>query len=50
MKNYAVVDQTNGGNFSQHVEFAYDPRMDQCELQLRAEINAPRASARSSRS
>ena len=41
-ENYAVVDQTNGGNFSQHVEFAYDPRMDQCELQLRAEIKCPK--------
>ena len=30
------------GNFSQHVEFAYDPRMDQCELQLRAEIKCPK--------
>ncbi len=41
-ENYAVVDQTNGGNFTQHVEFAYDPRMDQCELQLRAEIKCPK--------
>lgn len=40
-ENYAVVDKT-GGNFSQHVEFAYDPRMDQCELQLRAEIKCPK--------
>ena len=41
-ENYAVVDKTNGGNFTQHVEFAYDPRMDQCELQLRAEIKCPK--------
>ena len=41
-ENYAVVDKTNGGNFSQHVEFAYDPRMDQCALQLRAEIKCPK--------
>ena len=41
-ENYAVVDKTTGGNFSQHVEFAYDPRMDQCELQLRAEIKCPK--------
>ena len=41
-ENYAVVDQKNGGNFSQHVEFPYDPRMDQCELQLRAEIKCPK--------
>ena len=40
-ENYAVVDKVNGGNFSQHVEFPYDPRMDQCELQLRAEIKCP---------
>ncbi len=41
-ENYAVVDKVNGGNFTQHVEFAYDPRMDQCELQLRAEIKCPK--------
>ncbi len=41
-ENYAVVDMKNGGNFTQHVEFAYDPRMDQCELQLRAEIKCPK--------
>ena len=29
-ENYAVVDKINGGNFTQHVEFPYDPRMDQC--------------------
>ncbi|OUN60843.1 hypothetical protein [Alistipes sp. An66] len=40
-ENYAVVDKVNGGNFNQHVEFPYDPRMDQCELQLRAEIKCP---------
>ncbi len=39
--NYAVVDKKNGGNFTQHVEFPYDPRMDQSELQLRAEIKCP---------
>lgn len=39
--NYTVVDKKNGGNFTQHVEFPYDPRMDQCELQLRAEIKCP---------
>lgn len=37
-ENYTVVDQSNGGNYTQHVEFPYDPRMDLCELQLRAEI------------
>ncbi|MDE5708808.1 MAG: hypothetical protein K2I32_05105, partial [Alistipes sp.] len=39
--NYTVVDNANGGNFTQHVEFPYDPRMDQCALQLRAEIKCP---------
>lgn len=41
-ENYAVVDKTNGGNFTQHVEFPYDPRMDECALQLRAEIKCPK--------
>jgi outer membrane protein OmpA-like peptidoglycan-associated protein len=36
-ENYTVV-ANNGGSFTQHVEFPYDPRMDQCALQLRAEI------------
>ena len=40
-ENYAVVDKGNGGNYTQHVEFPYDPRMDQCALQLRAEIKCP---------
>ena len=39
--NYTVVDKKNGDNFTQHVEFPYDPRMDQSELQLRAEIKCP---------
>lgn len=41
-ENYTVVDKNNGGSFSQHVEFPYDPRMDQCALQLRAEIKCPK--------
>ena len=41
-ENYTVVDNINGGKFVQHVEFPYDPRMDQCELQLRAEIKCPK--------
>ncbi len=41
-ENYTVVDKYNGGNFTQHVEFPYDPRMDQCELQVRAEIQCPK--------
>ena len=39
--NYTVVDAQAGGNISQHVEFPYDPRMDECALQLRAEIKCP---------
>ena len=39
--NYTVVDKKNGGNVTMHVEFPYDPRMDQCALQLRAEIKCP---------
>ena len=31
----------NGGNVTMHVEFPYDPRMDECALQLRAEIKCP---------
>lgn len=45
-ENYTVVDQTNGGNFVQHVEFPYDPRMDQCALQLRAEIKCPKGACK----
>lgn len=40
--NYTVVDAKNGGNFTQHVEFPYDSRMDKSELQLRAEIKCRR--------
>ncbi|MEG1864551.1 MAG: hypothetical protein RR199_04430, partial [Alistipes sp.] len=39
--NYTVVDKKNGGKMTQHVEFAYDSRMDKCALQLRAEIKCP---------
>ena len=39
--NYTVVDKKNGGNVTMHVEFPYDPRMDKCALQLRAEIKCP---------
>ena len=39
--NYTVVDAQAGGNISRHVEFPYDPRMDECALQLRAEIKCP---------
>lgn len=40
-ENYTVVDKNSGGSFTQHVEFPYDPRMDVCELQLRAEVKCP---------
>lgn len=39
--NYTVVDAASAHNFSQHVEFPYDPRMQQSELQLRAEVKCP---------
>jgi len=41
-ENYTVVDSKNGGNYTQHVEFPYDSRMDKCTLQLRAEIKCPK--------
>ena len=44
--NYTVVDKKNGGNVTMHVEFPYDPRMDQCALQLRAEIKCPKGKAK----
>lgn len=37
-ENYTVIDAKNGGKYSQHVEFAYDSRMAESMLQLRAEI------------
>jgi len=40
--NYTVVDKKNGGKFTQHVEFPYDERMQECELQLRVEIKCPK--------
>lgn len=40
--NYTVIDKKNGGNYTQHVEFPYDPRMDECALQIRAEIKCPK--------
>ncbi|MDE5906212.1 MAG: tetratricopeptide repeat protein [Alistipes sp.] len=43
--NYTVIDN-NGGSYTQHVEFPYDPRMDQCALQLRAEIKCPSGSCK----
>ena len=45
-ENYTVVDNYSGGKFTQHVEFPYDPRMDQCELQIRAEIKCPKGNCK----
>lgn len=39
--NYTVVDSNMGGSFTQHVEFPYDARMQQSELQLRVEVKCP---------
>ena len=39
--NYTVVDKTSGGKFTQHVEFDYDDRMQNSELQLRVEVKCP---------
>jgi tetratricopeptide (TPR) repeat protein len=41
-ENYTVVDKTMGGEYTQHVEFPYDPRMDQSELHLRVEVKCPK--------
>ena len=38
--NYTVVNAA-GGEFTQHVEFPYDERMAQSELQLRIEVKCP---------
>ena len=38
--NYTVVNAA-GGEFTQHVEFPYDVRMEQSELQLRIEVKCP---------
>ena len=39
--NYTVVDKTSGGKYTQHVEFVYDERMQNSELQLRVEVKCP---------
>lgn len=41
-ENYTVVDQKAGGVYTQHVEFPYDERMRESELQLRIEIKCPK--------
>ena len=40
--NYTVVDKTSGGKYTQHVEFPYDERMLESELQLRVEVKCPK--------
>ena len=40
--NYTVVEKSQGGKFTQHVEFDYVPSMDVCELQLRLEVKCPK--------
>ena len=40
--NYTVIDQKNGGNYTMHVSFPYDERMECSELQLRAEVKCPK--------
>ena len=39
--NYTVIDQKMGGEYTVHVSFPYDERMECSELQLRAEIKCP---------
>ena len=41
-ENYTVVDKKASGVYTQHVEFPYDARMRQSELQLRIEIKCPK--------
>lgn len=40
--NYTVISSENGGNYTMHVSFPYDERMECCQLQLRAEIKCPK--------
>ena len=39
--NYTVVDKAMGGEYTLHVEFPYDERMAQSELQLQVEVKCP---------
>lgn len=41
-ENYTVVAKNESGVYTQHVEFPYDERMKQSELQLRIEIQCPK--------
>ena len=36
--NYTVIDAKNGGEYTMHVSFPYDDRMECSQLQLRAEV------------
>ena len=40
--NYTVISRENGGNYTMHVSFPYDERMECSQLQLRAEIKCPK--------
>lgn len=42
--NYTVISSTNGGSYSQYVEFPYDERMAQCELRVLVESKCKNAS------
>ena len=41
-ENYTVVDKAMGGEYTQHVEFAYDARMAQSELKFLVEVECPK--------
>lgn len=45
-ENYTVVEKNAGGVYTQHVEFAYDSRMKESELQLRIEIKCPKGNCK----
>ncbi|MBQ4499034.1 MAG: hypothetical protein II985_02210 [Alistipes sp.] len=40
--NYTVISKDNGGEYTMHVSFPYDDRMECSELQLRAEVKCPK--------
>ena len=44
--NYTVVDAKSGGKQTLAVEFPYDERMKQSELQIRAEIKCPKGACK----
>lgn len=45
-ENYTVIDKKAGGVYSQSIEFPYDSRMLNSELQLRAEIKCPKGACK----